>query len=101
MATVVNAILPMLLLLALGFGLKRSGFVKADAWEGIGQMLYYVFFPALLITRISSADINFESSAACAIIPLSCFISPAVFSAMRAWRLRAFLRAFLLLSPIP
>ena len=61
MATVINAILPMLLLLALGFGLKRSGFVKADAWEGIGQMLYYVFFPALLITRISSADINFES----------------------------------------
>lgn len=59
MVLILNAIVPMIILLALGQALRRFSVVREESWKGIGQLLYYFFFPALLIARISTAQIDY------------------------------------------
>ena len=51
-------LLPIILLICLGFVLKRASFVPDEFWRGTDKMIYYVFFPALLIYKISSMSLD-------------------------------------------
>jgi len=58
MLTVFAALVPVFLLIMLGFGLRRS-LMKQDAmWVGIENLVYYVLFPALLIDGLARADLR-------------------------------------------
>jgi malonate transporter and related proteins len=56
MAIVIAALLPVFLLIVLGFVLKRSLMRLETQWHGLERLTYYVLFPALLIQKLVKAD---------------------------------------------
>jgi predicted permease len=58
MLTVIAALLPVFLLIVMGFGLRRVLLKQDLQWIGLEQLVYYVLFPALLIESLSRADLT-------------------------------------------
>ena len=58
MAVVIAALLPVFLLIALGFILKRSLMRLDTQWHGLERLTYYVLFPMLLIQTLVKADLT-------------------------------------------
>jgi hypothetical protein len=58
MSNVVSALLPVFLLIALGWWLKRKGFPGDAFWAPAERLVYFVFFPSLLVTNLSEADLD-------------------------------------------
>jgi malonate transporter and related proteins len=58
MAVVIAALLPVFLLIVLGFVLKRSLMRLETQWHGLERLTYYVLFPALLIQTLVKADLT-------------------------------------------
>lgn len=57
MLTVFGALVPVFLLIVLGFALRRLLLKKDIEWIGLEQLVYYVLFPALLIDTLSRANL--------------------------------------------
>jgi malonate transporter and related proteins len=58
MALVITALLPVFLLIVLGFVLKRSLLPLETQWHGLERLTYYVLFPVLLIQTLVKADLS-------------------------------------------
>ncbi|WP_341910587.1 AEC family transporter [Ferrovibrio terrae] len=58
MLTVIFAIIPIFLLIALGGALKRYNFPGDAFWPLADKMTYFIFFPALLVDNLSSARLG-------------------------------------------
>ena len=58
MAVVIAALLPVFLLIVLGFILKRSLMRLDTQWHGLERLTYYVLFPTLLIQTLVKADLS-------------------------------------------
>lgn len=58
MAVVISALLPVFLLIVLGFILKRSLMRLDTQWHGLERLTYYVLFPTLLIQTLVNADLS-------------------------------------------
>lgn len=56
--TIVVSILPIFLIILAGFFCRRVAFPDAVFWSGAEKMTYYVFFPALLVSKMASAKIG-------------------------------------------
>jgi malonate transporter len=54
----VESLLPVLLLIAAGYGLKRSGKIGTDHWRGVERLTYLVLFPATILTATAQADLS-------------------------------------------
>jgi malonate transporter and related proteins len=57
MAVVIAALLPVFLLIVLGFVLKRSLLRLETQWHGLERLTYYVLFPVLLVQTLVKADL--------------------------------------------
>jgi len=57
MAVVMAALLPVFLLIVLGFVLKRSLLRLDTQWHGLERLTYYVLFPVLLVQTLVKADL--------------------------------------------
>ena len=58
MAVVIAALLPVFLLIVLGFILKRTLMRLETQWHGLEQLTYYVLLPMLLIQTLVRADLT-------------------------------------------
>jgi predicted permease len=58
MIAVVNALVPVFLLVALGVFLKRTLLKNENAWDSLEDLTYYVLFPALLFLATATADLS-------------------------------------------
>ena len=58
MAAVIAALLPVFLLIVLGFILKRTLMRLETQWHGLERLTYYVLFPTLLIQTLVKADLS-------------------------------------------
>jgi malonate transporter len=58
MAVVIGALLPVVLLIVLGFFLKRSLMRLDTQWHGLERLTYYVLLPMLLIQTLVKADLS-------------------------------------------
>ncbi|WP_065755541.1 AEC family transporter [Bradyrhizobium paxllaeri] len=58
MAAVISALLPVFLLIVLGFILRRSLMRLDTQWHGLERLTYYVLFPTLLIQTLVKADLS-------------------------------------------
>ena len=47
-----TALVPILVLILVGYGLKRTGFLAEESWSGMEKLTYFVLFPALLIRTL-------------------------------------------------
>ena len=52
-----TTLLPVALVILLGLLLKRSQFVSEQFWKEADRMVYYVFFPGLLISKIATMNL--------------------------------------------
>ena len=52
-----NALASVALLIGLGFALRSSGFLPQPAWATVDRLVYYVMFPALLVSELAAADL--------------------------------------------
>jgi malonate transporter and related proteins len=50
------ALLPVFIVILVGFALRRSGLIAADHWAALDHMCYYVLFPAIIFKEIAGAD---------------------------------------------
>ena len=57
MAAVMAALLPVFLLIVLGFVLKRSLLRLDTQWHGLERLTYFVLFPVLLVQTLVKADL--------------------------------------------
>lgn len=57
MLTVFASLVPVFLLIVLGYALRRLLLQKDDHWVGLEQLVYYILFPALLIDTLGRANL--------------------------------------------
>lgn len=56
MNAVASALIPIFGVIALGWGLRRSGLVATELWPAINRLSYQALLPALLFSTIAAAD---------------------------------------------
>ena len=59
MLTTFAALAPVILVIASGYLIARTGLITGEQWRGVEKLAYFVLFPAVLFRTISQAD--FES----------------------------------------
>ncbi len=70
---ILGALLPVFGLIALGIGLRASGFLPAEFWRGAERLTYFIAFPALLFreaAKASPAVLPLAEIAAGALLPI-------------------------------
>jgi malonate transporter and related proteins len=50
------ALLPVFIVILVGFALRRSGLIADDHWAALDHICYYVLFPAIIFKEIAAAD---------------------------------------------
>ncbi|MEM7280752.1 MAG: AEC family transporter [Pseudomonadota bacterium] len=58
MLPILSALIPVLILIGLGYGLRQLQLVSDDSWAGLEKLAYYVFFPALLINTLARQSLS-------------------------------------------
>ncbi len=56
MQLAIDALLPVFLVITVGFGIQRAGLMTEPMWEGLERITYYVLFPILLTETLAGAD---------------------------------------------
>ena len=57
MTAVLSALLPLFVLIALGYGARWIGWPGAKAWRVVEQLTYYMLFPALLFSSLAGTSL--------------------------------------------
>lgn len=63
-----EALLPIAVIIALGFVLARTAIGGPGAWELLERLTYYLFFPALLVVELADASVSVDDISELAII---------------------------------
>ena len=56
--TVFSALLPVLLMILLGAGLRRIGFLSAECFEGLNRLAFWVGLPCMLFIEIAGTKVS-------------------------------------------
>ena len=56
--SIIDTLLPLYLLISLGYILFQRGFPGGNFWEGVEKMTYFILFPALIFSNLARADVN-------------------------------------------
>ena len=54
----ITALLPIFLLILLGYGFKHLKFPSEDFWTSADNFTYFVLFPSLLVYKLAMANLN-------------------------------------------
>jgi predicted permease len=58
MLPVISSLLPVFMVIALGYFLRHRAVLDAAAWHGLENLCYFVLFPVLLVKTLAVADIG-------------------------------------------
>ena len=58
MLLIISALLPVFIVIMLGYLLRTRGAIDAAAWHGLENLCYFVLFPVLLVKTMAVADMN-------------------------------------------
>lgn len=58
MPPVLESLLPVFLVIALGWAVRVSGGIKPEQWHGFERVTYHVLIPALVVTTLAMADLR-------------------------------------------
>jgi hypothetical protein len=88
MFSIVTAILPVFLLIFLGSWLQGRGFPGTGFWQPAERLTYRIFFPALIVTTLSGADLAGLSvlPMAGALVAAILLMAAGMVAAQRVWR---------------
>jgi predicted permease len=65
---VAAALVPLALLIALGFGLRRAAFLPGTFWAGLDRLNYWVLFPALIFVSLAEAQPGLQGARVVAVV---------------------------------
>ena len=78
MIVVIGSLLPVFLLIVLGFCLKHFHVVPEEMWRGVEQLGYWVFFPSLLASTMARADLQSIEISAISLTMIAAFATMAI-----------------------
>lgn len=78
MIVVIGSLLPVFLLIMLGFCLKHFSVVPEEMWRGVEQLGYWVFFPSLLASTMARADLGAIEISAISLTMVAAFATMAI-----------------------
>ncbi len=55
---VFTSLLPIFLVIATGWALRTGGIIREAHWEGLERIAYLVFFPAVIVKTLATADLR-------------------------------------------
>jgi len=58
MLLVISALLPVFMVIALGYFLRHRDVLDASAWQGLENLCYFVLFPVLLVKTLAVAELG-------------------------------------------
>jgi malonate transporter len=58
MTSVFLALLPVFIVILVGFGLRRFHVIRDEQWAALDQLCYFVLFPAIIFKEIAAADFS-------------------------------------------
>ena len=58
MLSIANSLIPVFLVIALGWTIRRLDFLDEGLWAPLDRLTYYIFFPALLLSTLATADLS-------------------------------------------
>jgi hypothetical protein len=73
-----ESLLPVFLLIALGFALRAKNVIPEDMWRGIEKLGYWVFFPAILLDTMIRSEISKLPLTAVAFTMIAAFLTMAL-----------------------
>lgn len=77
---ILSALIPIFAIILLGFLISRTSISSPALWSGVEKLTYYLFFPALLILRLSNSNFNWDDIADIAkVIGLALFVISVLF----------------------
>jgi predicted permease len=86
MLTTFGALAPVFLLIALGYGLRRSGFPGDAFWMDAERLVYWVLFPPLLLVTTAGAELAGFRIGPLAVALIAAILLTAVLTlAIRPW----------------
>ena len=89
MLTVLEIVLPVFLVIALGYTIRRLGLVNGDFFLQVNRVVYYVCLPLLLVYKIAGADFsssfNFRLVIAASAAVACCFGIACLYGKWRAF----------------
>ncbi len=74
MLIILSALLPVFLIIALGWVIRRAGFLDAGIWPPLERLIYFILFPCLLVQNLATADL-----AGIDIVPMGAALLCAIF----------------------
>lgn len=57
MPEIITSLLPVFLVIMLGYGLRISEFAPPEAWRLVERIVYFILFPALILGTLAKADL--------------------------------------------
>jgi malonate transporter len=54
--TIFLALLPVFIVILIGWGLRRFGVIREEQWGALDQLCYFVLFPCIIFKEIAAAD---------------------------------------------
>ncbi len=63
MLTIFSSLLPIFILIAAGFGLRKSGLIPEPQWHGIERLTFYVLMPTYMITLFLKSSLDLKQAA--------------------------------------
>ena len=58
MIAVIESIIPVILVIAVGATLRQVEFLNEEQWQGFEKVAYYIFFPAIIIHTLANARLG-------------------------------------------
>lgn len=58
MTTIFLALLPVFIVILIGFALRRFNVIRDEQWLALDQLCYFVLFPAIIFKEIAAADFS-------------------------------------------
>lgn len=83
---ILEALFPIFAIILLGFLISRTPISSPPVWEGLERLTYYLFFPALLIGRLSDTSFDVDEILSIAfVLGFSLFVFTILFAGLRAF----------------
>lgn len=89
--SLLSTILPVFIIIMLGYGLKQQAWVRPDFWRALEKLVYLVLLPAVLFFSISTSKFNIEFAVPMAMAAVTALLLVVLFlfALRRYWRIPA------------
>ncbi|MBY6031816.1 AEC family transporter [Marinobacter daepoensis] len=85
MPVVVQALIPVFVLIILGHGLRRADFPGGDFWPRAERFTYYVLFPAMLVFKLGQARLPPSAYGDTALLIITMLVAMTLVLAIAQW----------------